>query len=151
MKLTSDAFRQGDAIPARFTCDADDISPPLAWRAVPEATQSFALVCDDPDAPMGTWVHWVYYDIPAGTSSLPAGVPVMADPDSGGTQGRNDFGQLGYGGPCPPGGTHRYFFRLYAVDCVLSLDPGATRQDLQNTLEGHVLAEAELMGTYRRR
>ena len=108
------------------------------------------MICDDPDAPMGTWVHWVYCDIPAKRTSLSQGVAATEYPQSGGTQGLNDFGRLGYGGPCPPGGTHCYFFRLYAVDGMLELSPGVTRQALQDALEGRVLTEAELMGTYRR-
>ncbi len=111
---------------------------------------SLAIICDDPDAPVGTWVHWVYCDIPVQLNHLPTGVPGLERPPSGGVQGTNDFRKLGYGGPCPPGGTHRYFFNLYALDSVLGLAPGATKKQLLKAMAGHVLEHAELMGRYKR-
>jgi hypothetical protein len=150
IEVTSESFESGGAIPARFTCDGDDTSPPLAWSGAPEGTESYALVADDPDAPGRTFVHWVFYGIPAETTSLPAGVPASERPELGGAQGRNGFRNIGYGGPCPPRGTHRYFFKIYALDTTLSLDPGATKADLLEATKGHVLAQGELMGTYER-
>lgn len=150
MELCSSAFDDGGMIPRSFTCDGADRSPPLEWRTVPDGTRSLALICDDPDAPMGTWVHWVYYDIPAETSSLPENVAPHEQPPNGGTQGTNDFRKIGYGGPCPPGGTHRYYFKLYALDATLKLSPGATKKELRKAMEGHILGQAELMGKYKR-
>jgi Raf kinase inhibitor-like YbhB/YbcL family protein len=145
MILTSDAFVQGGSIPARHTCDGDDVSPPLSWREAPAGTATFALVVDDPDAPAGTWVHWVLFDVPASASGMPEG-----GRPTGAREGRNSWGRTGYGGPCPPSGTHRYFFKLYAVDRTLGLEPGLTAAELARALEGHVLAEAVLMGRYAR-
>jgi Raf kinase inhibitor-like YbhB/YbcL family protein len=150
MTITSSAFKEGGSIPSRYTCDGSDISPPLAWSQVPDGTRSLALICDDPDAPGGTWVHWVLYDLPAGASGLPEGVTTGADSGTAGTQGINDFRRSGYGGPCPPGGSHRYFFRLYALSKELALAPGATKRDLLGAMKGAVLTEAALMGRYRR-
>ncbi|MGC9398942.1 MAG: YbhB/YbcL family Raf kinase inhibitor-like protein [Anaerolineae bacterium] len=149
-ELTSTAFEHEDAIPTKYTCDGEDISPPLAWTEPPEDTESFALICDDPDAPMGTWVHWVLYNIPADARGLPEGVPARENLDDGSLHGKNSWGRRDYGGPCPPGGTHRYFFKLYALDTTLDLGSGASKKQLLNAMEGHVLAQAELMGTYRR-
>jgi Raf kinase inhibitor-like YbhB/YbcL family protein len=149
--LTSSAFDEGGAIPKKYTCDGADVSPPLSWAAPPGGTQSFALVSDDPDAPVGTWVHWVIFNLPAGLDGLPEGVPADAEPSLGGRQGKNDFGRLGYGGPCPPRGTHRYYFKLYALDATLGLPAGATKAGLLEAMAGHVLAEAQLMGRYSRR
>lgn len=144
MTLTSPAFAAGAAIPERFTCEGEDVSPALAWSGAPEGTRSFALICDDPDAPGRTWVHWVVWDIAAETTSLPEGF-------DGARQGLNDFRRTGYGGPCPPpGAPHRYFFKLYALDAALDLPARATKADLERALRGHVRAEAQLMGTYRR-
>ena len=150
MRITSSTFSEGGAIPVRYTCDGDDLSPPLTWSGVPAGTETFALICDDPDAPVGTWVHWVYFNIPATVNQLPEGVSSDEEPSQGGRQGRNDFRRIGYGGPCPPGGTHRYYFKLYAVDDVLHLPAGATKKKLLKSMENHVLAEAQLMGTFRR-
>ena len=150
MELKSSSFKEGEMIPQNYTCDAQDVSPALEWSAAPENTISFALICDDPDAPMGTWVHWVYYDIPSETSSLPEDVGSQEKPAGGGTQGISDFGRIGYGGPCPPGGTHRYYFKLYALDIMLDLLPGADKNTLLKKMEGHILDQAELMGRYRR-
>jgi Raf kinase inhibitor-like YbhB/YbcL family protein len=149
--IRSTAIEAGGSIARVYTCDGRDISPPLRWDNVPEGTRSFALICDDPDAPMGTWVHWVVYGIPAGTRQLPEGVPASEQLSDGTVQGRNDFGKIGYGGPCPPRGKpHRYFFRLYALDEVLSLAPGLSKKALLKATEAHVLAQAEMFGTYGR-
>ncbi len=151
LKLTSTAFDPGANIPKKFTCDGPDVSPALAWTDAPAGTQSFALIVDDPDAPVSTWVHWVLYDLPANARELAEGVPKQEELPSGARQGRNDFRKIGYGGPCPPPGpAHRYFFKLYALDSKTSLKPGATKADLQKAMKGHILAEAELMGRYQR-
>lgn len=151
MEITSAAFDDGQAIPGVHTCDADDRSPPLAWRDPPGGARAFALVVDDPDAPAGTWVHWVVYRIPGDRRELPEGFG-EADPEPGGVlQGENDFGDIGYGGPCPPPGTpHRYVFTLYALDGHPDLESGATKPQLLDAIEGHVLERAQLVGTYRR-
>jgi hypothetical protein len=122
----------------------------LSWEEIPGGTESFALVSDDPDAPGRTWVHWLIYDIPAETNSLPSGIPRHEHPAAGGTQGVNDFRKIGYGGPCPPEGTHRYFFKLYALDSMLNLKPGATKKELLTAMDGHILEECSLMGIYFR-
>jgi len=150
MQLESLAFSQHEFIPARYTCDGSDISPPLNWNGVPEGTQSLVLICDDPDAPGGTWVHWVLYDLPAHLEDLPESIPPMEKLPTGGVHGINDFRKLGYGGPCPPGGTHRYFFKLYALDTLLNLSAGATQAQVETAMQGHILAEAGLMGRYAR-
>lgn len=149
--ITSSAFAHGAMIPKEYTCDGKDVSPPLSWSDPPEKTQSFALIMDDPDAPMGTWVHWVIYNIPATARSLPEGIPTNADLPDGSRQGRNSWRRIGYGGPCPPSGSHRYFFKLYALDTALTLASGATKEELLQAMEGHILAQAELMGRYARR
>jgi hypothetical protein len=149
MQLRSSAFENTDRIPARFTCKGEDISPDLKWTGVPDDTQSLALIFDDPDAPMGTWVHWVLYNLRSERDGLPEDVdPEGINLSDGGVQGTNSWGRTGYGGPCPPSGTHRYYFRLYALDTILDLGPGATRNQLTRAMEGHVLAEAELMGRF---
>lgn len=148
--LTSSAFEEGGMIPRKYTCDDIDVSPPLAWDAVPDGTKSLALICDDPDAPVGTWVHWVVFNIPSEVYDLAENQPHEETLPNGATQGRNDFRNIGYGGPCPPSGTHRYFFKLYALDTLLDLKPGATKKDLLKAMEGHILAQAQLMGRYRR-
>lgn len=150
MKLESSAFSANSMIPSRYTCDGVDSSPPLSWDEPPAETHSLALICDDPDAPMGTWVHWVLYDIPPTTRQLPEQVPAQAQVAGAGNQGRNDFGKLGYGGPCPPGGTHRYFFKLYALDQMLNLKAGATKAEVEKAMQGHILENAELVGRYTR-
>jgi Raf kinase inhibitor-like YbhB/YbcL family protein len=150
MELKSTAFRNGEMIPAPYTCDGKDVSPPLEWSAFPEGTKSFALICDDPDAPVGTWVHWVIYNLPAETTELPENVPRDKKLTSGGMQGTNDWHRIGYGGPCPPSGIHRYFFRLYALDSILNLGAVATKEQLLTAMKSHVLAEGQLMGKYRR-
>ena len=150
MELTSSAFSNGDRIDSRFTCDGTNLSPALSWRNVPAGTKSLALVCDDPDAPMGSWIHWVYFDIPPGIDGLEENVPPVDHPEAGGTQGLNDFRRKGYGGPCPPGGTHRYFFKLYALDRKTGLPPGTDRRKLLHAMDGHILGSAELVGRYGR-
>jgi len=151
LRLESPAFGNGRPIPAKHTADGADVSPALSWSGAPAAARSFALVCEDPDAPRGNWVHWVVYDVPAGSGGLPEGVAPAPMLPAGGAQGRNDFGRLGWGGPAPPSGTHRYFFRLFACDRVLGLPPGATAPELRRAIEGRVVARGELMGTYSRR
>jgi hypothetical protein len=137
-------------IPKKHSCDAEDISPDLKWSGAPAATKSFALICDDPDAPVGTWVHWVLFNLPAETAALPAGIPADATLTNGARHGKNDFRRLGYGGPCPPGGTHRYFFKLYAIDTRLDLESGCTKAQLEAAMKGRILAEGRLMGRYKR-
>ena len=151
LALRTPAFEPGGDIPAVFTCDGGDTSPALEWSDPPPGTASFALITDDPDAPGGTWVHWVLYDLPPAARELPEGVPPRSALPSGARQGRNDFRRIGYGGPCPPRGpAHRYVFRLYALDTKVDLAPGAVRADLDRAMTGHILAQAELMGRYRR-
>jgi Raf kinase inhibitor-like YbhB/YbcL family protein len=150
MQLKSQAFKEGEMIPAKYTCDAEDISPPLSWDTVPGGTKSLALICDDPDAPAGTWVHWVIYDLPADIRELKENIPPQKELENTAKQGMTDFRKIGYGGPCPPGGTHRYFFKLYALDAPLKLEAGITKAQLLKAMEGHVLAEAKLMGKYKR-
>ncbi|MFO7971477.1 MAG: YbhB/YbcL family Raf kinase inhibitor-like protein [Desulfobacterales bacterium] len=150
MELTSMAFSEGAMIPGKYTCDGADVSPPLNWGALPPGTKSLALICDDPDAPVGTWVHWVYYDIPAEREGLPENIATDERPAQGGTQGINDFRKIGYGGPCPPGGTHRYYFKLYALDTILNLSAGATKKQVLKAMENHVIGQTQLMGKYRR-
>lgn len=150
MHLTSNAIIQGQPIPRKCTCDGSDTSPALAWANAPQATQSFALITDDPDAPGGTWVHWVIWNIPPTAHALPEGMPASAKLADGSQQGKNSWPKIGYGGPCPPSGTHRYFFKLYALDKLLDLPPGATKEQLLAAMNKHVLGQAELMGTYQR-
>lgn len=150
MTITSSAFEPKQKIPMQYTCDGADMSPPLTWTKGPEDTKSYALIADDPDAPMGTWVHWVMYNIPPNITSLPEDVPAEEQLDSGALQGITDFKRIGYGGPCPPSGTHRYFFKLYALDSMLEAKPGLTKEQLLEKMDGHILAEGELVGTYSR-
>ncbi len=149
--LTSSRFASGAEIPPQHTCKGTDTSPQLSWSGASGKTQAFALIVDDPDAPGGVWVHWVIWNIPTATHALPDNVAKREQLDDGSQQGRNDFGRVGYNGPCPPGGqTHRYFFRLYALDGKLSLAPGASRAELDTAMKGHVVAEAEYMGTFHK-
>ncbi|MBF2049816.1 MAG: YbhB/YbcL family Raf kinase inhibitor-like protein [Elainella sp. C42_A2020_010] len=170
LDLSSPAFEPEAFIPVEFTCDGADHSPALSWSAPPEGTQSFTLILDDPDAPNGTFTHWVLYDLPPDSQSLPTAIPAQPFLTTGGVQGKNDFGQYGYRGPClprssslentseenqgnqanPTNSTHRYFFRLYALDTVLDLPPGVTSTEVRTALKDHILAEAELMGRYKR-
>jgi len=151
LTITSKAFAEGGMIPVKYTCDGEDVSPPLAISGVPEKTKSLALISDDPDAPRGTWVHWVLYNLPPGTRELPEKMPAKEILDSGARHGITDFGRFGYGGPCPPGGTHRYFFKVYALDVVLNLSGKITKKDLVAAMQGHILAEGQLMGKYKRK
>jgi len=150
IKITSTAFDEGSMIPRSYTCDGEDVSPPLAWTGVPEGTKSLALICDDPDAPVGTWVHWVLFNLPADINGLSANVPPDKVIENGGRHGMNDFRKFGYGGPCPPGGTHRYYFKLYALDAEINLDAGINKAQLVKAMEGHILAQGQLMGRYKR-
>lgn len=151
LSITSTAFKQGERIPSKYTCDGSDVSPGLEWSDVPEGTRSFTIIADDPDAPVGTWIHWVFYNITGETRTLSEAVPPDANLPDGSRQGKNSWGRPGYGGPCPSGGTHRYFFKLYALDTVLELPSGVSKDDLLKAMKGHILAEAELMGLYSRK
>jgi Raf kinase inhibitor-like YbhB/YbcL family protein len=150
-ELRSSVFAPSGTIPRKHTCDGPDLSPVLEWTNVPEGTKTLALICDDPDAPVGTWVHWVLYNLPAAVTSLPEGIPNSETTEQGASQGINDFRRIGYGGPCPPPGKpHRYFFKLYALDDKVPLSPGASKKELLKAMENHILGQAELMGTYAR-
>ncbi len=154
MELTSPAFGDGEMIPPRYTCDGEDVSPPLQWKDVPEGTRSFALIVDDPDAPVATFVHWVLYNIPAERRDLPEGVPRQVKVPGIGQQGTNDFkdNRVGYRGPCPPPGPpHRYFFKLYALDTPLYVIEGASAATVERAMRGHILAQGQLIGKYGRR
>ncbi|TCV86698.1 YbhB/YbcL family Raf kinase inhibitor-like protein [Sulfurirhabdus autotrophica] len=148
--LTSPAFNAEQPIPKRFSCDGVNISPPLHWKGAPAEAKSFALIADDPDAPKATWIHWVIYNLPATCNNLSEDIPGNLHLPEGGVHGNNSWSKLGYGGPCPPSGTHRYYFKLYALDRVLQIAPGATKAALLAAMEGHILDQAELMGTYNR-
>jgi len=151
VRVTSSAFSEGDSIPALYTCEGNDVSPPLKWSGVPAGTKSIALTCTDPDAPRGTFVHWVLFNLPPSIDGLPEGVTPDTVPQ-GAVNGTNDFPKLGYGGPCPPPGTpHRYYFTVYALDAVLDLPSGARLRDLTAAMEGHILAKGSLMGRYARK
>jgi len=151
LTVTSSAFASGAGIPKAYTCKGNDISPALAWSGAPAHAVSFAVIMDDPDAPAGTWVHWVAWNIPASAHSLSQDVPKRDQLSDGGRQGRNSFGKVGYNGPCPPAGqTHRYFFRVYALDAKLDLAAGADRSQLEAAMQGHVLAQGEYMGTFHK-
>jgi hypothetical protein len=152
MQLTSTAFAEGSSIPVRFTCDGENVSPPLKWTGAPPGAKSLALIVDDPDAPMGVWVHWVVYDLPPTSTELPEAVAKTQYLPDGAKQGLNDFKHLGYGGPCPPPGKpHRYFFKLFALDRVIDLRPGVTKKDFEAAMEGHKLVEGQLMGICKRK
>jgi Raf kinase inhibitor-like YbhB/YbcL family protein len=149
--LTSPDFSPGGKIPAKFTCDGADNSPALNWTDPPAGTKSLALIVDDPDAPVGTWVHWVIFNLPPETRGISEAAPKEAELADGSRQGQNDFRRIGYGGPCPPSGpAHHYFFKLYALDMKLAAGPGLTKQELEKAMQGHLLAHAELMGRYKR-
>lgn len=151
LQLSSSAFQYGGTIPVKHTCDGADLSPPLTWTPPPRDTKSLVLICDDPDAPAGTWVHWVLYGVSPDTTSLPEGVPQDKTVLGNARQGMNDFRRIGYGGPCPPpGAPHRYFFKLYAVAIPTDFEPGLTKQQLLDAIKGHILAQGELMGKYKR-
>jgi len=151
IQLQSPAFQEGETIPKQYTGDGKDTSPPLRWADPPDRTKIFALICDDPDAPKGTWTHWLLFNLPADQRELTEGVPTSETLTGGGKQGKNDFGNIGYGGPAPPRGKpHRYYFRLYALDTELDLPAGVGRDQLVAAMKGHVLAEGQLMGLYGR-
>jgi len=151
MKISSASFSAGEMIPKEFTCDGPDASPKLNWTEPPAKTQSFALIMDDPDAPAGTWVHWVLFNLPADTRELAEGVAKQEQLANGARQGRNDFGKIGYGGPCPPpGNPHRYFFKLYALNAKLNLKASSAKTDVEGAMKGHILAHAETIGKYGR-
>lgn len=151
LALTSTAFADGDKIPVRYTCDGENVSPPLAWEEPPPQTRSFALIVDDPDAPIGVFTHWVVFNIPADARRLEEALPSGERLPSGASQGKNGFGKLGYGGPCPPRGSpHHYRFILYALDKPLDLPPGTSKKDLLQAMEEHILAQGQLIGVYQR-
>ena len=145
LQVKSPAFQEGGMIPGTYTCNGSDISPPLSWSGVPAGAKSIALIMDDPDAPRGTWVHWVLFNIPPDTTGLGEST------DGGAQQGHNSWRRTGYGGPCPPGGTHRYYFKVYALDILLTPKTGVTKDQLLRAMDGHVLAEGQLMGRYSRK
>jgi Raf kinase inhibitor-like YbhB/YbcL family protein len=150
MKLLSSAFQHEGMIPDKFSCKGQDISPPLKWENAPAGSKSFVLICDDPDAPMGTWDHWLLFNIPASVTELQEGVPAQAELPNGARHGKNSWGRMDYGGPCPPGGTHRYFFKFYALDTLLDLEPGVSKKELMNAMQGHILDQTQLMGKFKR-
>ncbi len=148
LELTSPAFTNGETIPAKYSGNNENVSPPLEWTEPPAETQSMALICDDPDAPSGTWVHWVIYNLPSDARSLPEAIPTDANLADGSRNGKNSWNELGYDGPSPPSGTHRYYFKIYALDTILDLEPGASKDDLIESMDTHILAYGELIGTY---
>ena len=149
--LKSSAFQANQTIPKKYTCDGSDTSVPLTWTDPPAGSKSFALIADDPDAPAGTWVHWVLYDLPENVKELPEGLPGKDKLENGAMQGKNDFGKIGYGGPCPPPGpAHHYHFKLYALADQVRLKPSASKQQLLDAMKGHILGQAELVGLYKR-
>jgi len=149
-KIKSSAFKDGERIPRKYTCDGENISPPLTWKDVPSGTVTLAIISDDPDAPSKTWTHWLIFNIPPEINSLPEGVKTVGEFENGIIQGLNDFGNLGYGGPCPPFGVHRYFFKLYALDKRLELEPGASKEELLEAMKGHIIEKTEIIGLYSR-
>ncbi len=150
ISLTSSAFQQGKPIPKTYAKSGDNLSPPLAWSDAPKDVKSYALICDDPDAPGGTFVHWVIWNIPANSNRLGEGEPTDSSMRDGTRQGKNGFNGVGYAGPDPPSGLHHYYFHLYALDTKLELPEAATRQDLDKAMRSHVLGHGELMGTYQK-
>jgi len=148
IEVSSSAFNEGESIPSQYTCDGKDISPQLKWSGVPDEAKSIALIADDPDAPGKTWVHWVLFNLPPETTSLDENMPGDVELENGAKQGITDFGDHGYGGPCPPGGIHRYFFKVYALDTELDLNSDVQKDDVVSAMDGHILAEGQLMGTY---
>lgn len=151
LTLSSTAFPEGEKIPVKYTCEGQDVSPPLAWGEPPQGTQAFTLIMDDPDAPRRVFTHWVLFNLPAPTQELPEAIPAQGQLPSGALQGKNDFGKIGYGGPCPPPGPpHRYRFILYALDKPLNLMAGVSKKQVLDAMEGHILARGQLIGTYQR-
>jgi len=152
MKITSSAFEEGKPIPAKYSCDGKDVSPPLRWTGVPSTAKTLALTVDDPDAPVGDWFHWIVYNLPVSTTELTEGLPKFENLPKGGKQAMNDFKRLGYGGPCPPvGKPHRYFFKLYALDVQFNLPANTDGKQFMNALTNHVVAQTGIMGTYQRK
>lgn len=151
LRIESSAFTENEMIPANYTCDGANISPPLSWSDSPAETETFALIFDDPDAPTKTWVHWVLYNIPAQINHLEENIPAKKELENGSRHGVNDFRNYGYGGPCPPGGTHGYHLKFYALDIFLDLAPGVTKEQLIDAMDGHILEKTELVGNYSRR
>ena len=151
IKVTSTAFKHGGMIPAEYTCDGANVSPALKWDSAPEGTKTIALISDDPDAPMGTWVHWVLYNLPPEKRELPENFPEDETLPDGTRQGMTDFGKAGYGGPCPPSGTHRYYFKIYALDSMIDSATVLDKKALLEKMKGHILAEGQLMGRYKKR
>jgi Raf kinase inhibitor-like YbhB/YbcL family protein len=149
--IKSSVFQEGQMIPAKYTCEGKNTSPPLKWGPVPDGTMSIALICEDPDAPMGTWNHWLMWNIPAKRQELQENIPKISELPDGVRQGTNSNGQTGYTGPCPPSGTHRYYFRLYALDAKLDLAGDVSKENLLDAMNGHVIAEGSIMGTYQRK
>ncbi|MFQ5996441.1 MAG: YbhB/YbcL family Raf kinase inhibitor-like protein [Dehalococcoidales bacterium] len=149
--VSSSAFQEGAEIPTKYTCEGQDVSPALTWSESPAGTQSFALIVDDPDAPVGVFTHWVLFNLPADSRGLPEAVSTQAQLSDGSLQGKNDFGKIGYGGPCPPPGRpHRYQFTLYALDQTLALKAGASKKQVLEAMQGHILVQGRLTGTYQR-
>lgn len=150
MKITSSAFQHEGMIPEKYTCKGQDISPSLKWEGAPAGTKSFVMICDDPDAPVGTWDHWLLFNIPVSVTELNESIPDLPELANGIRHGKNSWGRSDYGGPCPPSGTHRYFFKLYALDNLLDLKAGADKKAILKAMEGHILAETELMGKFKK-
>ena len=150
IKLASTAFKEGQPIPRTYTCDGVNVSPPLEWSGVPKTAKTLAVICDDPDASPDTWVHWVLYNLPADNIGMVESLPATEKLLAGGFQGTNDFKKIGYSGPCPPSGTHHYYFKIYALDGELPLEAGATKAELVKAMEGHILLQGQLMGAYQR-
>lgn len=151
LTVTSTAFRDGETIPTKYTADGANVSPPLSISGVPSGSKSIALICDDPDAPRGTFVHWVLFNWPVREKSIPENVPPVQKLANGAMQGKNDFGRIGYGGPAPPSGVHRYYFKVYALDIKLDLKPGSTKQQLEKAMKDHIVGKGQLMGRYGRK
>ncbi len=149
-EVISTAFKEGQPIPRQYTCDGVNVSPPLEWNGTPKSAKTIAIIADDPDAPSGTFVHWVVFNLPAENIGMVENLPLTEELKAGGFQGTNDFTRIGYGGPCPPSGTHRYFFKVYALDGELPLKAGATKADVEKAMQGHIVGQTQLMGTYKR-
>jgi len=150
ISIKSNAFSEGGMITAKYTCDGKDISPDISWTGIPEGAKSIVLISDDPDAPAGTWVHWVVYNIPPERTGFDEGIPPKEELEDGTIQGKNDFGRIGYGGPCPPGGTHRYYFRIYALKEKPGVRPGLTKKQIMEKINDLIISEGQLMGKYER-
>ena len=150
LKLTSSAFIEKGNIPDKYTCKGKNISPPVTWEEAPEGAKSFTLICDDPDAPGGTWDHWILLNIPSAQTHLAEGIAARSQFENGSRHGKNSWGRNDYGGPCPPSGKHRYYFKIYALDTLLDLPAGATKKEVEHSMKGHILSEGQLMGYYQK-